>query len=99
MTQYFEHVFREGGDAIVAVVGPVGFAMAAKVDGDRLPSALGNRGGRSAPRAAGLAAPPPEKKGRRQGGAQTGGDGAEAAHAHTAGTGWWHAHPGETPPP
>jgi len=56
LAQNFEHIFREGGDAIVAVFGPVGLAVAAEVDSDRLPATLGDSGGCPAPRSAGLAA-------------------------------------------
>ena len=55
-TQYFEHIAGEGGDAIVPVVGPVGLAVATEVERDRLPSALGHRGGGAAPGSAGLTA-------------------------------------------
>ena len=55
-SQYFEHIAGKGGDAIVPVFGPVGLAVATEVERDRLPSALGHRGGGTAPGSAGLAA-------------------------------------------
>jgi hypothetical protein len=62
--------------------------MAAKVDGDRLPSALGHRGGRSAPRAAGLAAAVQEHNGWRKGIAEAVSDDADAANAVRAERVW-----------
>ena len=78
VAQHFEHVTGEGGDAVVAVGGPVGLAVAAEVDRDRLPPTLGHRGSRSAPRPPGLAAAVQEHHGRRKWIAKTVGDDANA---------------------
>ena len=66
VTQHLQDVPREGGDAIIAVFGPVRLAMAAKVDRDRLPSTLGDCGGRSSPGSAGLTASVEEHHGWRK---------------------------------
>ena len=81
MTQHLLHVTREAGQPIVAVLRPVRLAVAAEVDGDRLPAAFGDGGGRLAPRAAGLAAAVQEHHGRRVRIAQPVGDDAGAADA------------------
>ena len=55
--------------------------MAAKVDRDRLPPTLGDGGGRSSPRAAGLAAAVQEHDGRRKWIAEAVSDDANAVNA------------------
>jgi hypothetical protein len=81
VTQHFDHVTGEARDAVIAVLGPVGLAMAAQVDSDRLPPTRGYRGSRPSPRAAGLAATVQEHHRWRKWIAKTVSDDANAANA------------------
>ena len=73
------HVTGEADQPVVALVRPVRLAVAAEVDGDRLPTALGHRGGRLAPGATGLPAAVQEHHRRCVGIAESVGDDARAA--------------------